>query len=92
MTDIVIANPADKITITFDWTADLVAGITVASVVHTVPAPLSKDSESTSTVTGQSQVMFHGVVHGEIYQILGSATLSDGEVLNRRVPVRGWDS
>lgn len=92
MTDIVLFNPGDTLIVTFDWNADLVTGITVTSVVHTVPAPLSKLSETTNSGTGQSQVKFSGGAHGEIYQILGAATLSDGEVLNRAVPVRCWQS
>lgn len=92
MTDIVLINPADTTIITFDWNADLATGITIVSVVHTVPAPLSKLSDVTNTGAGQSQVKLTGGVHGEIYQIAGAATLSDGEVLNRAVPVRCWQS
>lgn len=92
MTDIVLYNPSDTIIVTFDWNADLATGITVTSVVHTVPAPLTKISEATNAGAGQSQVKFSGGVHGEIYQILGAATLSEGEVLNRAVPVRCWQS
>ncbi len=89
---IVLLDPSDSAIITVDWSDALASGITLSSVTHTVPSPLTKVSESTNTSTGQSQVRVSGAVHGSMYMIEAQATLSNTEVINRQFPARGWNS
>lgn len=90
MSNVVLFNPADNAFVTFDWSDVLPAGITLTSVAHTVPAPLAKANEATNTP--RSQVKVRGAVHGAIYQIAASATLSNGENINRVFPIRAINS
>lgn len=78
---IMLFDPGDSAIITFDWTDVLPASVTVASATHTVDSPLSKVSESYTTTT--SMVKVTGAVHGSHYQVVGVATLSNGEVISR---------
>ncbi len=86
----ILFDPSDNALVTFDWTDVLPGSVTVASVVHTVPSPLVKGTESTSSPT--SSVKISGAVHGGMYMVEGQATLSNGEVINRQFPIRGWNS
>lgn len=90
--NIVLLDPGDSALITIDWNDVLPATVTLSSVTHTVPSPLNKISEVTSSGTGESQVKVSGAVHAGLYMIEAAATLSNGEVLNRQWPARGWNS
>lgn len=92
MTNIVVFDPSDSAVITFNWTDVVVAPITLVSTVHNVPAPMSKMSESTDVANGLSQVKVSGAVHGGICLVEGQATLSNGDVVNRQFPVRGFNA
>jgi hypothetical protein len=92
LTNIVLANSTDQIVITFNYSNELAPGITVTAVIHTVPSPMTKISESTDTANALSQVKVSGAVHGLTLPIGGQATLSNGELINRVFPVRGWNS
>jgi len=91
-TNIVLLDPSDNTLITIDWADVLASGITLSSVTHTVPSPLAKGTETTNSGTGQSQVKVSGAVHGAMYMVEAQATLSNGDVVNRQFPVRGWNS
>lgn len=93
MSNVILFNPADNALVTFDWSDILPAGITLSSatpVVHTVPSPLGKTAEATNNP--KSQVKISGAIHGAIYQIKASATLSNGENINRVFPIRAINS
>jgi len=92
LTNIVLANSTDQIVITFDYSNELTTGITLVSATHTVPSPMTKISESTDAPNALSQVKVSGAVHGLTVPIGGQATLSNGELINRVFPVRGWNS
>lgn len=92
MTNVVLINPSDQLLITFDYSNELATGITLVSATHTVPSPMTKISESTDTANALSQVKVSGAVHGQTQMIGGQATLSNGEIINRQFPVRGWNS
>lgn len=90
---VALIDPGDEALITLDWNDFLSSGITLAgSVVHTTPAPLQKLSDVTDTMLSLSQIKVRGAVHGGIYMIEAQATLSNGEIINRQFPVRGWNS
>lgn len=86
----ILFDPSDSAVVTFDWSDVLPSTITVSAVTHTVESPMTKVSESNTTTT--SSVKVSGAVHGGIYMVSGEATLSNGEVLNRQFPIRGWNS
>ena len=87
---IILLDPSDNAFVTFDWADVLPAGVTINSASHTVDAPLVKGTETSTAST--SMVKVSGAVHGAMYAIAGQATLSNGEVINRQFPVRGWNS
>jgi hypothetical protein len=92
VTNVVLINPSDQLVITFDYSNELASGITLTSATHTVPSPMTKVSESFDTANALSQVKVSGAVHGQTQMIGGQATLSNGEIINRQFPVRGWNS
>lgn len=89
---ITLLDPSDSALITIDWSDVLPVGVTLGTVTHTVPSPLSKVSEATDVPNKKSQVKVSGALHGGMYMIEGQTTLSNGEVINRQWPVRGFNS
>lgn len=93
MTDVVLLDPSDNALVTFEW-AGLPDGVTLSSVVHTVPSPLVKGTESTNAGAGTSTVKVGAgtAAHGQRYMVEAQATLSNGETLNRQVPLLVWNA
>lgn len=88
--NLVILDPGDSAVMTIDWSDVLAEGVTLSSVTHSVDSPLSIVSEAATTTTSSAKIT--GAVHGGLYMFAGAATLSNGEVINRQFPVRGWNS
>lgn len=86
----ILFDPSDNALVTFDWSDVLPEAVTVTGAVHTLPSPLVKGTESYTSST--STVKVSGAQHGAMYMVEGQATLSNGEVLNRQFPIRGWNS
>jgi hypothetical protein len=86
VTNVVLIDPGDNASFEIDWSDALAAGVTLSSVTHAVPSPLTKGAES--TVSPNSYVSISGAVHGKLYLIEGAATLSTGETINRQFPLR----
>ncbi len=60
-----------------DWTAKyLPSGVTVAAATFTIPAGLTKISQSFTT--SQSRVIISGGEDGQDYKCVGDATFSNG--------------
>lgn len=89
---IVLLDPSDSALITIDWADVLIDAVTLSAVTHTVPSGLTKVSEAVDLGNGRSQVKVSGAQHGIPYMIEAQATLSNGEVINRQFPARGWNS
>lgn len=83
---LLLVDPGDSVTFQLDWTDVLSDGITLSTVEHAVPSPLTKVSESVASPN--SYVRVSGAVHGGLYQVEGAATLSNGESVNRQFPLR----
>jgi hypothetical protein len=92
MSNVLLFDPSDNATVEISWADVLPAGITLSSVTHAVPSPLVKGAESTDAPNSRSFVKVSGAVHGAVYMIEGQATLSNGDVINRQWPVRGFNS
>lgn len=86
----ILCDPGDSVIVTFDWSDVLPTSVTVSSATHSIDTPMTKVSESSTSTT--SAVKVSGAVHGTICMVTGIATLSNGEVVNRQFPVRGWNS
>ena len=93
MPDVLLIDPSDNVLVTFEW-ADLPDGVTLSTVLHSVPSPLVKGTESTNAGAGTSTVKVGAgtAVHGQRYMVEAQATLSNGETLNRQVPVLVWNA
>lgn len=91
MTEIVLIDPSETINIQFNWVG-ILGGATLVSVSHSVPSPLIMDGEATDVPNKQSTVKLHGALHGGLYQVEATATLSNGEVVNRAATVRGCNA
>jgi hypothetical protein len=87
---IALFDPSDDAYMSFDWSDSLGSGVTVSSVTHSVQLPLVKGAEDSTSTT--SAVKLSGAVHGGLYLVSAEATLSNGEVINRQFPIRGWNS
>lgn len=83
-----LADSADQANYQFDWQDALPNGVSLVSVVHTVPIPLEIVSETTDTASKKSTVMVRGGVHGMRYLLHGLATLDNGETLRRQGVLR----
>lgn len=88
MTEIVLTSPGDNIDVGFTWSG--LGSATLSNVVHAAPTGLTKVSESTDTVAGTSMVRLSGWVHGGLYQVTATATLSTGRTLERSATVRAF--
>jgi hypothetical protein len=84
-----VIDPGDNAAFEVDWTEALAEGVTLSSVTHTVPNPLTKVDEDNDGTT--STVRVTGAVHGGLYMIEAEATLSTGETLNRQFPLRAFN-
>ncbi len=89
---VVLLDPSDSALITIDWADVLAIGVTLSAVTHIVPTGLTKVTEAQDLANGKSQVKVSGAAHGLMYMIEAQATLSNGEVINRQFPARGWNS
>ena len=93
----ILLDPSDKQLVTFDWSTFMSASSpvpTLSSVTHTTgesPEALTLTGEATDTAIGQSQVYVAGGTHGCTYVLNATATLSNGEIINRHVTIRCVD-
>lgn len=89
----ILFDPADEAAVTFDWTDVLGDTLTISgSVEHTVPSPLVRESQSTNSADNLSQVIISGASHGIVYYVSAKATLSNGEIIEKTWPIRGWNA
>jgi hypothetical protein len=89
---VLLFDPSDNATIEISWSDVLPDGVTLSSVTHTVPSPLVKGTESTDTANAKSFVKVSGAVHPQVYQMEATATLSNGDTINRQWPLRAFNS
>lgn len=87
---IFLIDPDTAIDVPFDWSDSLGAGITLSSAVHTVPTGLTKGTEVVDTVNGLSKVRVTVTANAppQLYIVEAKGTLSSGEVIVKRGPVR----
>lgn len=76
-------NPGSTPIIPIDWTDVLPTGVVLSSVSHSVPSPLTLDSEGNSTTS--SWAKFSGQLHAGVYLLEAVAVLDNGETIKRPV-------
>jgi len=89
---VILVDPSDIPVISFDWTDALPSGVLVASVVHSVSSPLTLVFESTVPASNLSTAKVSGWQHGKTYLVQATATLDNGETINRAATVRCVDA
>lgn len=87
-----IKDPDADLLLTFDWSAVLSSGVTLASVVCTVAAPITKANEATDTLDATFDVDIGGGLHAGLYLVSMVATLSNGQTVSRDWPIRLFNS
>lgn len=89
---VILIDPDDVPIIPIDWADVLPTGVALSTVVHTVPSPLTLDSEGASVANGTSWAKISGQEHGGTYLLQAEATLDNGETINRAVTLRCGDA
>jgi hypothetical protein len=89
---VILVDPSDIVVISFDWTDALPTGVLVASVAHSVPSPLTLVFEATVPEDSLSTAKISGMLHGGTYQVQATATLDNGETINRAATIRCVDA
>lgn len=80
-----LKDPSSKLDYGFDWSLWLETGDTISTVVWTVPAGLTKESEeNSSTVT---KVWLSGGTLSTLYTVSGKITTSQGRIDERSFTV-----
>ena len=82
----VVVDPSDSMFILVDWT-DVVGESALDTVDHVAPSGLVRVSQTHDPVESTSAFRMTGWVHGQVYQVECTATLSNGEIYARVVPV-----
>jgi len=83
-----LKTPQASLVYTFDWSDALPAGVLILSVSHTVPAGLTKISDSTDVDGKMSSVDVGGGTHGGLYVVNALALLNNGESVPDSFTVR----
>jgi hypothetical protein len=84
---VIVLDTSDNANVSILW-ENLGVG-SVATVTYTPITGLTITPQS--VINNVSTVRITGVKHGMTYQLEASATLNTGEVLNRNVPIRGFN-
>lgn len=85
---ILCKDPDVALMVTFDWSSLLSDGLTLTSVTHNVPDPLTASNQDTDTDEGTSQVDISGGAHASMHTVEIRATLSSGQIVVRNWPIR----
>jgi hypothetical protein len=84
---VIVLDPSDQANVTVTW--DNLGSATISSVSYTAPVGLTVTAQGNTPTTSTFRVS--GLAHGLTYQVEAQATLSSGEVLNRNIPIRGFN-
>jgi hypothetical protein len=76
---------------TYDWSNDIPDGVSLVSVVNSLPDGLAITTEQTDSTGKQSTVQINGGAHGQRYLVRALATLSEGEDVPASFIIRVWD-
>ena len=84
---VIVLAPGDEANVSIVW-ENVGAGSVVSVNYHAITG-LTLTPQS--IVENISTVRISGVEHGKTYQLKASATLSTSEILNRNIPIRGFN-
>jgi hypothetical protein len=91
MSDVQLLPTEAEFVYTFDFSAEVVAPVTLASVVITVPLPLTKGTQQDDLANAKTLIIIKGAVHGERYMGQAIGTLSNGEKIPKDVIFVGFN-
>jgi hypothetical protein len=74
------------------WSGVLPTGLTLMSVAYTLPTELTQVDAAISTAEAKSALLVSGVTHASAFQILATATLSNGSQIQFTAPLLGFNS
>jgi hypothetical protein len=84
---VIVLDPGDSANISIQW-----QNLGVGSVSSVSYAPITGLTITPqSVINNVSTVRLSGLKNGATYQLEASATLNTGEVLNRNIPIRGFN-
>jgi hypothetical protein len=84
---VIVLDPGDEANVSIVW-----ENLGVGSVVSVTYQPITGLTLTPQSVANNiSTVRIAGVAHGHTYQLEASATLNTGEILNRNIPIRGFN-
>lgn len=84
---VIVFDPGDSANISITW--DNLGPGAVVSVAYTPITGLTITPQS--VIANVSTVRISGLKHGLTYQLEAIATLNTGEILNRNIPLRGFN-
>lgn len=86
-----VKSPGAELIWTFDFAAEVPAGVTVSSILTTVPSGLTKEAETQDLANRKSAVRISGGTHGQTYLVKSVATLSNSEKVEGFLTLRVMD-
>ena len=90
MSEPITIDPAESLPITFDFTDELLEGVTVSGVTFS-GSGLTLGTQSNDYANGLSTIVVSGTSHGTRYSLEATGTLSTGAVVNRAAAILGWN-
>lgn len=91
MNDLQLLPVEGELAYTFDFSAEVVAPVTLASVVITVQSPLTKGTQQDDLGNAKSIIIIKGAVHGQVYNVQAVGTLSNGEKIPKDATFIGFN-
>lgn len=89
MSEPICIDPAESLPVTFDFTSEMVGGVTLSGVVFSVDG-LTLGTQSNDLSNGRSTIVISGATHGTRYRLEATGSLSNGTSANRAAAILGW--
>lgn len=89
--DFATKDPEAELNWEFNFTSEIPSPATVTAINTTVPVGLVEESEAQDLVGGRTVVRISGGVHGQMYSVRSTASLSNGENVIGVLTLRVFD-
>lgn len=74
-----------------DWSGAIPSGVTLASVSYNLPSGLTADDTAIDVDEGKWAIHVDSVIHGGMYQVPVTATLSNAATMQLIAPLRSFN-
>lgn len=91
MSDLQAFHVGGKLLYTFDWSAEIPGAATMSAIDYVLPTGVTQFADADDLVNFRGTGGFEGFAHGQTYQIVAKATLSNSEVIPKTLTVRGFN-